>query len=132
VTAEAPVLFFPDQAAFEAWLEEHVDRQEGVWLKIAKKSSGIPSLTSDEAIDSGLCFGWISGLRRALDETYYLQKYVPRRPRSIWSQVNVAKVAELTAAGRMRPSGLAEVEAAQADGRWAAAYRGTPPGRRRS
>ena len=130
--SEAPTIHFPDQASFEDWLEEHVDQQEGVWLKIAKVASGIPTLTADEAVDSGLCFGWISGQRRSLDETWFLQKYVPRRPRSTWSQVNVAKVAELTAAGRMRPAGIAEVEAAQADGRWAAAYRGTPPGRRRA
>src|SRR5262249_54074734 len=94
----------------------------GVWLKIAKKGSGIPSLTADEAVDVGLCYGWISGQRKSCDEVYYLQKYVPRRPRSRWSQVNVAKVEKLIAAGRMRPSGLAEVEAAKADGRWAAAY----------
>jgi uncharacterized protein YdeI (YjbR/CyaY-like superfamily) len=76
----------------------------------------------DEAVDLGLCYGWISGQRKSYDEVYYLQKYVPRRPRSRWSQVNVAKVEELIAAGRMRPSGLAEVEAAKADGRWGAAY----------
>jgi uncharacterized protein YdeI (YjbR/CyaY-like superfamily) len=109
-------------AEFEAWLEEHVDLQAGVWLKIAKKGSGVPSLTDDEAVDVGLCYGWISGQRKAHDEVYYLQKYVPRRPRSRWSQVNVAKVEELTVAGRMRPAGLAEVDAAKADGRWAAAY----------
>src|SRR5262249_35004028 len=94
----------------------------GVWLKIAKKGSGIPSLTDDDAVDVGLCYGWISGQRKSHDQIYYLQKYVPRRPRSRWSQVNVAKVEKLLAAGRMRPSGLAEVEAAKADGRWAAAY----------
>jgi uncharacterized protein YdeI (YjbR/CyaY-like superfamily) len=93
-----------------------------VWLKMAKKESGIASLTSDEAVDAGLCYGWISGLRKSCDEVYYLQKYVPRRPRSRWSQVNVAKVEQLITAGRMRPHGLAEVEAAKADGRWAAAY----------
>ena len=119
---EAETIAFRDGAAFEAWLESHADRQAGVWLKLAKRGSGIPSLTSDEAVDIGLCFGWISGQRRSLDEVYYLQKYVPRRPRSLWSQVNVAKVEALTAAGRMRPSGLAEVEAAKADGRWDAAY----------
>ena len=116
------MIAFRDATAFEAWLEAHVDLQAGVWLKIAKKGSGVPSLTSDEAVDAGLCFGWISGRRKSLDEVYYLQKYVPRRPRSRWSQVNVAKVAELIAAGRMRPSGLAQVEAAKADGRWTAAY----------
>lgn len=118
----ADTIHFPDAAAFEDWLAENVDLQPGVWLKIAKKSSGIPSLTDDEAVDIGLCFGWISGQRRSLDDEYYLQKYVPRRPRSRWSQVNVRKVHELTAAGRMRPAGLAEVEAAKADGRWNAAY----------
>jgi len=120
--SDADIIFFPDAAAFEAWLTDHVDHAPGVWLKIAKKSSGIASLTDDEAADVGLCFGWISGQRKSLDDVYYLQKYVPRRPRSRWSQVNVGKVEELTAAGRMRPSGLAEVEAAQADGRWDAAY----------
>lgn len=119
---EAPVIHFADAAAFEAWLEEHVGHQPGVWLKIAKQGTGIASLTSDEAVDSGLCFGWIPGQRKGLDEAYYLQKYVPRRPRSRWSQVNVRKVEELQAAGRMRPAGLAEVAAAQADGRWDAAY----------
>src|SRR5258708_24996920 len=120
--SEAVVIAFRDAAEFEAWLEAHVDLRVGVWLKIAKKGSGVPSLTDDEAVDLGLCFGWISGQRKAYDEVSYLQKYVPRRPRSRWSQVNVAKVEELIAAGRMRPSGLAEVEAAKADGRWAAAY----------
>lgn len=118
----AEVLPFRDAAAFDRWLEDHGGRQEGVWLKLAKKGSGIPSMTADEAVDVGLCHGWISGQRRSLDDEYYLQKYVPRRPRSRWSQVNVAKVEELTAAGRMRPAGQAEVDAAKADGRWAAAY----------
>jgi uncharacterized protein YdeI (YjbR/CyaY-like superfamily) len=119
---EAPVIVFRDAADFEAWLDAHVDLRAGVWLKIAKKASGRPSLTDDEAVDLGLCYGWISGQRKSYDEVYYLQKYVPRRPRSRWSQVNVARAEKLIAAGRMRPSGLAEVEAAKADGRWAAAY----------
>jgi uncharacterized protein YdeI (YjbR/CyaY-like superfamily) len=119
---EAAVIAFRDAAAFEAWLDAHVDLRVGVWLKIAKKGSGVPSLTAEEAVDVGLCYGWISGQRKSHDDAWYLQKYVPRRPRSRWSQVNVAKVEELIAAGRMRPSGLAEVEAAKADGRWAAAY----------
>lgn len=120
--AEAAVIEFRDASAFEAWLDENAGLQAGVWLKIAKRGSGVPTLTSDEAVDVGLCHGWISGQRKPLDDRYFLQKYVPRRPRSRWSQVNVDKVAALTAAGRMRPSGLAEVEAAQADGRWQAAY----------
>ncbi|QLY30046.1 YdeI/OmpD-associated family protein [Nocardia huaxiensis] len=113
---------FSDAAAFDTWLEANHAVPEGVWIRMAKAGSGIPSLTSDEAVDVGLCWGWISGQRKGLDSEYYLQKYVPRRPRSHWSQVNVDKVAELTAAGRMRAPGLAEVAAAKADGRWAAAY----------
>jgi len=101
----ADVIAFREAAEFEAWLDAHVDLRVGVWLKIAKKGSGVPSLTDDEAVDVGLCYGWISGRRKSYDETYYLQKYVPRRPRSRWSQVNVAKVEKLIAAGRMRPSG---------------------------
>jgi uncharacterized protein YdeI (YjbR/CyaY-like superfamily) len=116
------MIAFRDAAEFEVWLDGHVGLQVGVWLKIAKKGSGVPSLTDEEAVDLGLCYGWISGQRKSYDEVYYLQKYVPRRPRSRWSQVNVAKVEELIATGRMRPSGLAEVEAAKADGRWAATY----------
>jgi uncharacterized protein YdeI (YjbR/CyaY-like superfamily) len=118
----AEVIFFRDGAAFEQWLEAHAGHQPGVWLKIAKKASGIETLTADEAVDIGLCFGWVSGQRKSLDEVHYLQKYVPRRPRSTWSKINVRKVGELTAAGRMRPTGIAEVESAQADGRWDAAY----------
>jgi uncharacterized protein YdeI (YjbR/CyaY-like superfamily) len=118
---EAEVIAFGDAAGFEAWLDACVNQRAGVWLKIAKKGSGVPSLTDDEAVDLGLCYGWISGRRKSYDHVYYLQKYVPRRPRSRWSQVNVAKVGELIAAGRMRPPGLAGVEAAKADGRWAAA-----------
>jgi uncharacterized protein YdeI (YjbR/CyaY-like superfamily) len=114
-------VFFGNAAAFEAWLDENSD-SDGLWLRIAKKGSGLASVTDDEAVDVGLCFGWISGQRMALDEVYYLQRYVPRRPSSRWSQVNVRKVEALTTAGRMRPSGVAEVEAAKADGRWAAAY----------
>ncbi|MFJ1705869.1 YdeI family protein [Kitasatospora sp. NPDC088346] len=116
------ILAFADAPAFERWLAEHHTRHEGVWIRMARRTSGIASVTSDELVDVGLCFGWVSGQRRALDERHYLQKYVPRRARSLWSQVNVEKVAHLTAAGRMRDPGLAEVRRAQEDGRWAAAY----------
>ncbi|MFD3513418.1 YdeI family protein [Streptomyces sp. NPDC058657] len=118
----AEVVAFQDGAAFETWLEHNYRRSEGIWVKVAKKNSGIPSVTDDELVDIGLCFGWISGQRRSLDARYYLQKYVPRRPRSLWSQVNVDKVGTLLAAGRMREPGLAEVRKAQADGRWTKAY----------
>ncbi|GCD93515.1 YdeI/OmpD-associated family protein [Embleya hyalina] len=120
--AGVEVIAFADGAAFESWLAEHHTRHEGVWIKVARKKSGIPTVTDDELVDIGLCYGWVSGQRRSFDERHYLQKYVPRRPRSLWSQVNVDKVATLTAAGRMREPGLAEVRRAQEDGRWAAAY----------
>ena len=113
-----------DAAAWDAWLAEHHGRHEGVWLKIAKLRTGVASVTSDEAVDVGLCWGWISGHRKALDETWFLQRYTPRRPGSNWSAVNVVKVEGLLAAGRMRAPGLAEVEAARADGRWARASHG--------
>jgi len=121
-TRETRIHAFKDQKSLEAWYRQNHDRADELWLKIAKKASGVASLTDDEAVDIGLCYGWISGQRKSFDEEYYLQKYVPRRPKSRWSQVNVRKVSELTAQGRMRPSGLAEVEAAKADGRWDAAY----------
>ncbi|WP_436501469.1 YdeI/OmpD-associated family protein [Actinokineospora sp. HUAS TT18] len=117
-----PTITCRDAAEWESWLSANHDSQTGVWLKIAKKHSGVASVTITEALDGALCFGWIDGQRRALDSQYYLQRYCPRRPKGTWSQVNVAKVEALTAAGRMRPSGLAEVSAAKADGRWAGAY----------
>ncbi|MFJ9947365.1 YdeI family protein [Kitasatospora sp. NPDC091207] len=116
------VVGFADARAFEDWLADNHPRHEGVWIRMAKRTSGIASVTDDELVDIGLCYGWISGQRRSLDARYYLQKYVPRRPRSLWSQVNVDRVAALTAEGRMREPGLAEVRRARADGRWAAAY----------
>jgi uncharacterized protein YdeI (YjbR/CyaY-like superfamily) len=119
---DVDVTIFPNAAAFEVWLSHNHQRHEGIWLKIAKKNSGQSSITSDEAVDVGLCWGWISGKRLPLGETYYLQKYVPRRAGSVWSQVNVNKVEALTQTGRMRAPGLAEVAAAKKDGRWKAAY----------
>ncbi|OLT38257.1 OmdA domain containing protein [Actinomadura sp. CNU-125] len=116
------VVAFPDAAAFEDWLAQHHTRREGVWVKVAKKASGIASVTDDELVDAGLCWGWISGQRRGLDDLYYLQKYGPRRPKSLWSRVNVEKVSALAAAGRMREPGLAEVRRAREDGRWDRAY----------
>jgi uncharacterized protein YdeI (YjbR/CyaY-like superfamily) len=117
-----PHLTFASAAEWEAWLEANHDSSEGAWLKIAKKGSGVASVTNAEALDIGLCFGWINGRREALNDDYYLQRYTRRRPGGKWSRINVEKVVELTAAGRMRPAGLAEVERAKADGRWDAAY----------
>jgi uncharacterized protein YdeI (YjbR/CyaY-like superfamily) len=116
------IVAFPHPAAWDAWLADHHQRHEGVWIRMAKKASGIPSLTHPEAIDVALCWGWIDGQRKGLDATWFLQKFTPRRKRSLWSRVNVAKVEALTAVGRMRPPGIAEIERAKADGRWDAAY----------
>ncbi len=121
---DLPVLAFPDQAAFEAWLEAEHATAPGCYVKLAKKGAGVPSLTRDEMVESVLCFGWIDGRANSVDEHWYLTRITPRRPRSVWSQKNVGIVAELVAAGRMRPAGLAQVEAAQADGRWDRAYAG--------
>jgi uncharacterized protein YdeI (YjbR/CyaY-like superfamily) len=116
------VLDLPDGAAWEAWLDQHHDSATEVWLRIAKKGSGLASISIGDALDGALCFGWIDGQRKALDDVSFRQRYCPRRPRSSWSQVNVEKVERLVADGRMRPAGLAQVHAAKADGRWDAAY----------
>jgi uncharacterized protein YdeI (YjbR/CyaY-like superfamily) len=116
-----PVLEFPSRADLESWLAAADDSPDGgpaVWLLLARKGSPHTSITSDEAVDIGLCFGWISAVRRSHDDGSYLQRYTRRRPASRWSRVNIAKVARLTAEGRMRPGGQREVEAARADGRW--------------
>lgn len=122
VPDDLPVLPFESAAAFEAWLEAEHERAPGVWVKMAKKASGIASVGWDEAVPVALCFGWIDGQRRGLDETWFLQRFTPRKPRSRWSQINTRHVERLIADGRMRPAGLAHVEAARADGRWADAY----------
>ena len=114
-------LTFASAGAWERWLETNHDA-DGVWIKIAKKGSGISSVTYAEAVEAALCFGWIDGQRKGLDETFFLQKFTPRRPRSNWSRINREKAEQLIAFGRMRPTGLAEVERARADGRWDAAY----------
>lgn len=119
---ELPVLPFASQEAWEAWLERHHGSSAGLWLKIAKRASGRETVTYPEAVESALLYGWIDGQKASFDETYFLQRFTPRRARSRWSKVNREKVAELTAAGRMRPAGLREVERARADGRWEAAY----------
>jgi uncharacterized protein YdeI (YjbR/CyaY-like superfamily) len=111
-------IVFEDAGQFDEWLAGHHEQQEPIWLKIAKKGSGKRTISGDEAVDVGLCWGWISSHRKALDDDYFLQKYSRRRPRSKWSLVNVDKVAVLEVAGRMRPPGMAEVLAAKADGRW--------------
>ena len=113
---------FPTEAAFERWLATNHNRETEVWLRVYKKNSGVPSVTTVEALDVALCYGWIDGIRKSLDEVSFLQRYTPRRPKSLWSQVNREKVEQLTRAGRMTPYGQQQVDAAKADGRWQAAY----------
>jgi uncharacterized protein YdeI (YjbR/CyaY-like superfamily) len=119
--AELPIAPFATKAEWAKWLEEH-EGVDGVWVKLAKKGTGIPTVTYAEAVEVALCFGWIDGQVRGLDETYYLQRFTPRRARSVWSKLNRTKAEALIASGAMRPGGLREVERARADGRWAAAY----------
>ncbi len=118
---ESAILQPAGEAEWEDWLEAHADATE-VWLKLGKKGCPHPSITYVQALEIALCFGWIDGQIRGFDEHFTLRRFTPRRSRSKWSQINREHVEELTAAGRMRPRGLAEVEAAQADGRWDAAY----------
>ncbi|KOX03789.1 OmdA domain containing protein [Streptomyces sp. NRRL B-1140] len=115
-------LSFEDATDLDSWLSARPAPHPGLWVRIAKKGSGIPSVSAADVNDLALCHGWITGQRKGLDEAYYLQRITPRRPGSLWSLVNVRRVEELTAAGRMRPGGLAQVTAARADGRWEAAY----------
>jgi uncharacterized protein YdeI (YjbR/CyaY-like superfamily) len=119
---ELPEIAFASQADFEAWLEAEHARAPGVWVRLAKVASGIPTVSPAEAVESCLCFGWIDGQRRPNDDTTYLQKYTPRRARSKWSKINRARAEELVAEGRMRPAGVAEIERARKDSRWDAAY----------
>jgi uncharacterized protein YdeI (YjbR/CyaY-like superfamily) len=121
---DLPVLPFADQAALEAWLEAEHLTAPGLYVKIAKKGSGVPSVNWEQMVEVLLCFGWIDGRANRVDDSFYLQRITPRRPKSVWSQKNVATVERLIAEGRMRPAGLAAVEAAKADGRWERAYAG--------
>lgn len=113
---------FRSEAAFEAWLARHHDRETELWLRIYKKASGRATVTYHQALDVALCWGWIDGIRKSHDELSFLQRFTPRKPKSLWSQVNQGHVARLTKAGRMTLHGKRQVAAAKADGRWAAAY----------
>jgi uncharacterized protein YdeI (YjbR/CyaY-like superfamily) len=121
---ELPTLAFASAKEWEAWLERHHATAPGVWIKLAKKGSGIPSVTYMEAVNVGLCYGWIDSQSKSLDDHQYVQRFTPRRARSPWSKINRAKAEEFIAQGKMRPAGMREVQAAQADGRWEAAYDG--------
>lgn len=117
------VLELEDEESFYEWLAKRWDKEREVWIRIYKVRSGIPSITPAEAVDVVLCWGWIDGIRKGLDDKSFLQRYSPRGTTSVWSQLNVANVERLTKAGRMQAPGLAQVEAAKADGRWDKAYR---------
>jgi uncharacterized protein YdeI (YjbR/CyaY-like superfamily) len=119
---DLPMLPFATWQDWEAWLKEHHADVKGVWLKIAKKDSRLPSVSYAEALDSALCYGWIDGQKAAFDERYWLQKFTPRGPKSMWSKINCGKVAALLAEGRLQPAGIRQVELAKADGRWDLAY----------
>jgi uncharacterized protein YdeI (YjbR/CyaY-like superfamily) len=120
--AEQPIVSFTTPAEMEAWLDEHGQTSDGVWLKFAKKATGIRSVVYAEAVEIALCHGWIDGQAKRLDEEHYLQRFTPRRPRSKWSKRNREKAERLIADGRMSPAGLREVERARKDGRWDEAY----------
>jgi uncharacterized protein YdeI (YjbR/CyaY-like superfamily) len=119
---DLPVLPFASRDDWEAWLAENHDGADGLWIKIAKKASGIGTVTHAEALEAALCYGWIDGQRDRFDDTWFLQRFTPRRARSRWSQINRAKAEELIERGLIQPAGLREVERAKADGRWDAAY----------
>ena len=122
VPNQKKIRVFRTEAAFEAWLRANHARENEIWLRIYKKDSGKPTVTNVQALDVALCWGWIDGIRKGLDDESYLQRYTPRRARSIWSQINRGNVARLTEAGRMQPAGQQQIDAARADGRWEAAY----------
>jgi uncharacterized protein YdeI (YjbR/CyaY-like superfamily) len=119
---EIPIAQFEHQKAWDAWLIDNHHTSPGVWLQLAKKASGVKSVTYDEAVEAALCHGWIDGQKKALDAAAWLQKFTPRGAKSLWSKINRDRAEGLIASGRMRPAGLAAVESARKDGRWAAAY----------
>src|SRR5712691_9366757 len=119
-----PTVFFESQQDWEAWLSEHYAEPSGVWIKMAKKETGIASVTHVQALEGALCYGWIDGQRDSFDKQYFLQKFTPRRPKSTWSKINCEKVTTLIEAGRMQAAGLRQIELAKADGRWDQAYDG--------
>ncbi len=119
---DLPILQLPDQQAWEEWLETNHGSSAGVWLKTAKKRAAQRTVSHPEALESAICFGWIDGQRVPHDESFFLQRFTPRKARSRWSQINRDKAEKLSAQRRMRPAGLAQIEAAKLDGRWQAAY----------
>ncbi|HZO74729.1 MAG TPA: YdeI/OmpD-associated family protein [Ktedonobacteraceae bacterium] len=121
---DLPIILFESQPDWEGWLKEHHADTKGIWLKLAKKGTNIPSIDYQQALEIALCYGWIDGQKASHDEQHWLQKFTPRSSKSIWSKINCDKVTTLIAEGRMQPAGMLQVERAKADGRWDAAYEG--------
>ena len=117
-----PIRRFPSERDWAAWLERNHGRSPGLWLQIAKKGAKVPSVSYPEALDVALCYGWIDGQKRPQSDTFWLQKFGPRKKTSLWSRINREKALALVAAGRMRPPGMKEMRRAKADGRWKGAY----------
>ena len=119
---EYKIIPFKDSATWRHWLDQNHANVAGVWLRIYKKASATPTVSYSEALDEALCYGWIDGQKKGYDEESFLQKFTPRRAKSMWSKRNIEHIQRLTEQGRMMPAGIAEVERAKEDGRWAAAY----------
>jgi uncharacterized protein YdeI (YjbR/CyaY-like superfamily) len=119
---QQPIVPFASAAAFRLWLKTNHAKHQGIWMQLAKKDSGIASITYAEALDEALCYGWIDGQKKSFDAHYWLQKFTKRGARSVWSKINIGHIERLTNAGRMQPAGQAAVDAAKADGRWEQAY----------
>ena len=121
-SAELPILPFADKKEWADWLAQQHKQSVGVWLKLAKRDSGISSVTYEEALEAALCYGWIDGQKKGFNDKYWLQKFTPRGSKSIWSKINTEKAKRLIASGEMKPAGLKAIELAKQDGRWDAAY----------
>jgi len=122
VKSDYKIIAFKDSTLWRSWLDKNHDKADGVWLRVYKKASATPTVSYSEALDEALCFGWIDGQKKSYDEKSFLQKFTPRRAKSMWSKRNIEHIQRLTEQGRMMPAGIAEVERAKEDGRWAAAY----------
>lgn len=121
-STDPPVVPFKNKESWSSWLDKNHASSPGLWLKLAKKGAGIPSVTYPEALEAALCYGWIDGQKKPFDESWWLQKFTPRGPKSIWSKINREKAEALIESGEMKPAGLAAIEAARKDGRWEKAY----------
>lgn len=120
--ADLPIIAFETPALWQKWLEKHHADVDGIWLRMYKKGTKIPSIDYAQALEGALCYGWIDGQKKSYDEKSWLQRFTPRRKKSAWSKINIGHIERLTKEGKMHPAGMAQVEAAKADGRWEKAY----------